>query len=622
MAKASSKEREELAFSEIFHDCWRVFFRPSEIVEKSLRSNIRLMKGMKPNEYVVIDLSLRHGNTLGSGGGPSQASGRNNFAVTVRSAMSCASRMKQSLLGDHLLVMIDNPEQTTAIAGLVENRSINIWIREHNNASLSSRNAKDFYNTFVDLYLMGMGNCVISYRPRASRRGEAEWVYLASLLGYDSACYTDQGYLPFSPCDGVRIKMPVQALTMGTTDKKQKHRHNDNHLHHFGKPMLGDGSDYVSLSPPKDRSTQRSNNTNNRLPDWMTQYFAWHNHTRHSLSPSNWDSTKYLILGCLRSQPSCGGISDRLKPLPMSILEASRHGRLLLIWWERPKPLEEFFLPPGDGKGVDWTVPAWLKTKLQPSVERRAIQSSLASTFQQGDALLKGGRNKRVVVFKIQTPTAGEELYGEQADSKSTYQNVFHEVFARFFTPVTRVAGLIEATMQLHGLVPGQYSAAHLRAMYGNRESRDGQELVELAVLGINCASNLLPGAPIYFASDTGAAVTAAREYAKINSLPVASLDFDDDPIHLDKDLEWENRSSSDYDPTFVDLYILSQSRCVAYSNGGYGTFGSLLSHDAQCNIRFFKGRHKIKNCEWKSADGRRQYLDLPNVTNRTYVTD
>lgn len=580
------------------------------------------MKGMHPAEYVVIDLSFGRGDTPESVVRVSPANSRSNLAATLSSAMSCASRMQPDHpAGGLFLVMTDDPKIANEVAGLVENRAINVWTRQSNNLNISSRDARD-YSTFVDLYLMGMGSCVISHRPTSSRGGR-DWVYLASLVGYDSACYTDRDSLPFQSCEGNGAQNHVQTRLMGTTEDKKKHQQPEKQLHHFGEPMLGDGLDYVSLSPPKDWSTHASNDANKKgLPDWMVRYFAWHNHTRTNLSPSNWNSTKYLILGCFRSLPACGGISDRLKPLPMSLLEASRNKRLLLIWWERPKPLEEFFVPPKDGTGLDWTVPEWLKTKLQPDVRRGTIESSLASNFQQGDALLKGGRKKRVIVLKIQTPTAGEELYSEQADSESTYQDVFHELFARFFTPVPRLAGLIESTMQQHGLAPGQYSSAHLRAMYGNRDSRDAQELVELTVLGINCASNLQPGAPIYFASDTGNAVLAARDYAKLHSLPVASLDFNDDPIHLDKDLHWENRSVSEYDPTFVDLYMLSQSRCVAYSNGGYGTFGSLLSHDAQCNIRFFKGRKKIKKCQWMSADRIRQKLDLPNVTEKVYATE
>jgi hypothetical protein len=86
-------------------------------------------------------------------------------------------------------------------------------------------------------------------------------------------------------------------------------------------------------------------------------------------------------------------------------------------------------------------------------------------------------------------------------------------------------------------------------------------------------------------------------------------------PIHLDKDPNWRNRSASEYDSTFVDLYMLAESRCVAFSNGGYGTFGSLLSYDSDCKMRFFKGKHKVKKCIWMSANRERHNLTVPNAT-------
>jgi hypothetical protein len=178
--------------------------------------------------------------------------------------------------------------------------------------------------------------------------------------------------------------------------------------------------------------------------------------------------------------------------------------------------------------------------------------------------------------------------------------------------------------MAERNLIPGQYSAVHLRALYGNRDSRDPQEMVELAALGVNCASNLLPGAPIYFASDTKFAVDSALKYADMHQLPVVSITDNlggdnttvtADPIHLDKDDEWESRDASAYDSTFIDLYMLAQSRCVTWSNGGYGTFGSLLSYDSECQMRFFKQNKKVKNCAWMSADRKRHNLDVPHAT-------
>ena len=344
-----------------------------------------------------------------------------------------------------------------------------------------------------------------------------------------------------------------------------------------------------------------------QLPEWMTEYFDWHKATKKNLNETNWNSTKYIVMCCTKAQRSCGGISDRLKPLAFVVLEAARYERLLLIWWEKPKPLEEFLVPPEGG--VDWRVPDWLKTHI------RKNSKFVLHNIPETESGLKNKPENPIVHLKIQSPSAGEEFYGEHPFAKSTYQDVFHGLFRAFFTPVSRLVSLIDSKMKEHNLVPGEYAATHLRAMYGNRKWRDPNETITLTVNGINCASTLFPGAPVYFAADIKFAVEVAREYGRQHSLPVGSLDFKDDPIHFDKDKDWSKRKASTYDDTFVDLYMLGQSRCVAYSNGGYGTFGSLLSYNASCNTRFFKRRnvtHQI--CPWTNPDGTSKMLPTPEV--------
>jgi hypothetical protein len=145
------------------------------------------------------------------------------------------------------------------------------------------------------------------------------------------------------------------------------------------------------------------------------------------------------------------------------------------------------------------------------------------------------------------------------------------------------LAAVIEQHMKEHHLVPGEYSATHLRAMYGNCKWRNPNKTNALTVNGINCALNLYPGAPVYYAANIKFAVQVAQEYGQQRLLPIGSLAFNDNPLHFDKDKNWFKRQPLAYNDTFLDLYMLAQSQCVAYSNGGYGTFGKLLSHNASC---------------------------------------
>jgi hypothetical protein len=316
------------------------------------------------------------------------------------------------------------------------------------------------------------------------------------------------------------------------------------------------------------------------LPHWMTDYFQWHSQQVTSLTVSSWDSKKYLVLYC-GTRTNCGGISDRLKPLPFLVLLAYRSQRVLMILWIKPAPLEEYLVPPQGG--LDWRVPDWLRLELVKADPHTAIETRHVVDYTERLT------NETVLFTKIQVPTAGQDYYDSQSDSLSTYQTVYHSLFRTFFTPAPRLQALISSKMKDNNLVPGQYSSAHLRAMYGNRVYRDPYETIALTVNAVNCASNLLPGSPVYFAADIKFAVQVAQEYGRQRSLPVAALDFLEDPLHLDKDDAWQTRDSSAYDDTFVDLYLLAQSRCVAYRYVVIGAASFLVS--PICHFSFLKHR-------------------------------
>jgi hypothetical protein len=105
-----------------------------------------------------------------------------------------------------------------------------------------------------------------------------------------------------------------------------------------------------------------------------------------------------------------------------------------------------------------------------------------------------------------------------------------------------------------------------------------------------------------------------SRVWTANQQLPVATLDFNADPIHFDKDDEWKTRDPSEYDDTFFDLFMLGQSRCVTYSNGGCGSFGQLISYDSNCTIRYFKSRTVTKHCSWTHANGTSENFGVPRI--------
>lgn len=568
----------ESTFDEVYHDVWRVFFTPSAPVRATIESLMEKWN-LSPGEYAAAHLRALYGRV--------EERPDDQATEWAQNAINCASSLRP---GGPFLFASDHSFSTQAALNYGKVMHTKVVARPHQSLPLHIDNAEnilerkpsEFYDVFIDLYLMGMSRC-LTY----NRGGFGHW---ALLIGYNSSCYHNQK----TSAAGIGAPCNWTAPESPTNDKKASK------APYFPPPIRDEvpGSSHRKLTIF----------SHQELPLWMTEYFAWHHETSNNLNETNWNQTQYLVMSCEKRWESCGGISDRLKPLPFVVLQAARHKRLLYIDWWKPKPLQEFLIPPQGG--VDWRVPNWMRRHLRSmggaiiygceDLDRKSYIKSSASVFR----------------LKLQTADAGESLYASQPDSFSTYADVFHGLFRAFFTPVPRLQATIDQKMKEHHLVPGEYAAVHLRNKYGRRAWRHPNETIALAMNGINCASAIFPGANIYFAADDKFAVTAANEYGRQHSLPVGSFDFQDDPIHIDKDDGWQTRNSSEYDDTFVDLFMLGQARCVAYSNGGYGTFGSLLSHDADCSIRYFQGRKTTRNCTWTTADGKKVPLDPPAMNN------
>ena len=132
----------------------------------------------------------------------------------------------------------------------------------------------------------------------------------------------------------------------------------------------------------------------------------------------------------------------------------------------------------------------------------------------------------------------------------------------------------------------------------------------------VNCALGLFPEGParVLCSGHHKFAVEVAQEHGLQNKLPVATLDFNADPIYCDKDYGWRTRDPSEHDDNFVDFFMLGQSRCVACSNGKFGTFGQLISYDSNCTVRHLKVGKSKKGCSWTHTDGTREDFGVPRI--------
>jgi hypothetical protein len=122
--------------------------------------------------------------------------------------------------------------------------------------------------------------------------------------------------------------------------------------------------------------------------------------------------------------------------------------------------------------------------------------------------------DRPLIRTRHQSVTGAAEAYDPQLEpGESTFNNVYHDVWRIFFTPSEPVKVIME--QELQGLVPGQFAAAHLRALYGRvtMETRTMADVKEWTRNGLNCASQLHPGGPFLFVSDHPQAPQLALEY-------------------------------------------------------------------------------------------------------------
>jgi hypothetical protein len=365
------------------------------------------------------------------------------------------------------------------------------------------------------------------------------------------------------------------------------------------------------LPPSNDNSSNATLwRANPNIPPWLQDYMDWHrNVVSTQLTGHNWHRYRYLVLRCYRFDERCGGVSDRLKPVPLLLLAAARSNRVFFIHWDRPFPLEEFLEPPPGG--LNWSVPQFLVEEVkkhQKGAMTRATQ--VLEGASRDDGMVK--------MVHIHDALGGSVQYDEVM-GKGAFSAVFHDLFRFLFRPSPGLRRQIDGR-QLHGgagtaaaaLPPGRYSVAHYRAEYGREVGRhpkltEPAFIRKVALNSLRCAIQLQPGDPIYFASDNIVALRAVREHALQTGYPIYTFDRDEDVVlKLDDygDIDRGNKSDtttasssgglspirpSDYYSTFVDLYLAGSGTCVTFGRGGFGRFASLLSFNSSCAFKHVK---------------------------------
>ncbi|KAG7341300.1 hypothetical protein IV203_023251 [Nitzschia inconspicua] len=349
------------------------------------------------------------------------------------------------------------------------------------------------------------------------------------------------------------------------------------------------------------------------LPYWMKTYFRWHKWKRRTWDLKNWKSERWLIVQCLMDQDKrkCGGTSDRLKPIPTLLRLAYDTKRILLIRWTRPSLLEEFLMPPVGG--LDWRVPPAMV-----DVIHNVSYGKKLSPFQLIDKYTHTGMSLVRAKYQTNTPHLTYKSLVEQdtnatrpdymarrrmeLSSQPDFNQVFHKVWRIFFTPSTPVADIIQNKLETLGLTPHHYVASHLRALYAVDTNDRPEWYIQLYTENaLACATQLRPGVPIYFASDSAVATLHALKVGKEKRVSCNMTVFDEQPVaealamgvvasipdpnppwHLDTMI---GPAPKFYD-TFVDLYLMALAGCVTHGKGGYGHWALLIGGNVNCTLQ------------------------------------
>ena len=333
------------------------------------------------------------------------------------------------------------------------------------------------------------------------------------------------------------------------------------------------------------------------LPSWIKAYLNWHKHKRKHWKTDDFKSERWMIMQCLEYERRCGGAADRIKTIPTLLKMAYETHRILLIRWTKPATLEEFLVPPEGG--VDWRVPDWLVEVMSNKTEGdRRVHGKII--------MREASTNTSLLRTRYQSNTGGADFYDQQLyGDEPMFHEIFHKIWRIFFRPSEAVAAMIEKQLDEMGFVPGAYSAAHVRALYAI-EQRDTATIYEWARNGINCANNLRPGAPIFFASDSLNATLFAKRYAQRKGAHLHTHAHNPNPpLHIDRCKDWQQRPSSDFYDTFVDLYLIALAKCVSFNKGGFGHWGLLIGGNVSCHInqKTKEGGRITTKCDWVDGD-------------------
>lgn len=604
------KRLDEKSFADVTRETWQVLFTPSPAVA-TLIVDFLNKSHLKPGRYVSAHLRALYA-----------VQDREPALVRywTENAVNCSSQLAPH---SPIFFAADNLAASILAQRYGESAGVPVVTRRYYKTeplhldkatNWRNRHPSEYYDAFVDLYLLSLSRCV-AY-------GMGGYGKFASWLSYNSSCAMQHhAAIGITPCElamapssreepeslvetasvfrppmASEEPLPVMDRNLDNGRLLSTMDRNLDNGRLLSSPEVASGSENMGNVSSID--IWEASHT---LPEWMKSYFRWHKEQRNVLNESNWREFRFLIMECVERSLHCGGTADRLSSIPFMVRLAAENARMLFVYWEKPKELESFLLPPRGG--LDWRMPRWLIPELGPKA------------YGAVNKILPAVQNKtnRIVQARLQAHDHGSAYYNARATMYdkplTTFRSVYHDCWHALFTPVPPIARTIEDELDRLELQPGEFAVAHLRALYGiERQGRNLALVKNWTKNALNCISSQRPGGPFLFSSDSEYAKGVAIDYGKLKHTPIRARVDAPPPVHLDVVEDWATRHASDFYDIFVDLYLMSMGRCLSYNVGGFAKWAQLIGGNGfECNRRHWtKGVDKKSanktGCDWVEA--------------------
>ncbi len=224
---------------------------------------------------------------------------------------------------------------------------------------------------------------------------------------------------------------------------------------------------YTFLRYPVDYKTKYP------LPDWIEEFLSKQptgdpqQHHEMLTAPSN----KFLVMTCYkfyRGVEDCGGFTDRLMNLPWNMWVAHHTNRKLLIRYYKPRPLEEFLVPPPPSDhGFNWMMPdGYFQEEWDAHGSRSWNEYKGERRWMPTIKDLNKPENREKRVIFIQNNLIAARGTHTLRNMGNWTDDLWQGVFFRLFQPSREVARRLDLITEPLQLEAGMYSSAHVRAKF------------------------------------------------------------------------------------------------------------------------------------------------------------